>query len=82
MTVLDGVWTPIMSLPSRLHGDVGVTMDVYGHYLGREPLSGSLSSSMIWRRSLCARLVGRAGEDGGLLAIPASPRGRGGCRGS
>jgi hypothetical protein len=69
MTVPDGVWNSIMSLPIRLHGDVGVTMDAYGPDLGREFLSGSPSSSMIWRRSLCARLVGRAGEDDGCPVI-------------
>ena len=28
MTILDGVWTPIMSLPKRFHDNVGGTMDV------------------------------------------------------
>ncbi len=60
-----GVWTPIVSLPRLFHGDVGGTMDAYGPDLGRESLSGSPSSSMILRRSLCPRLVVRAGEDGG-----------------
>jgi hypothetical protein len=30
MTVPDGVWTPIMSLPILLHGDVEGTNDAYG----------------------------------------------------
>ncbi len=67
ITVLDGVWTPIMSLPSRFHGDVGGTKDAYGPDLGRESLSGSPFSSMIWRRLLCVRLARRAGDDGGLV---------------
>ena len=46
-----GVWTPIMSLPKRFHGDVGGTRDVYGSCLEMESLSGSPSSNMIWRRS-------------------------------
>ena len=65
MTVLEGVWTPIMSLPSRFHGDVGGTKDAYGHDPGMESLSRSPSSSIIWRRSLCACLGRRAGDDGG-----------------
>ncbi len=71
MIVPDGVWTPIMSLPNRFHGDVGGANDVYGPNLGREPLyvSGSPSSSMIWRRSLCPRLFGRVGKDGGCPPI-------------
>ena len=40
-------------------------MDAYGPYLGRESLSGSPSSNIIWRRSLCGHLSGRAGDDGG-----------------
>ncbi len=47
MTVFDGVWTPIMSLPSRFHGDVEGTKDAYGHDLGRESLSRSPTSDMI-----------------------------------
>ena len=65
MTDPDGVWTPIMSLPILFHGDVGGTNDAYGPVLGIESLSGSPSSSIIWRRSLCGRLGGRAGDDGG-----------------
>jgi hypothetical protein len=42
-----GVWTPIMSLPKRFHGDVGGTRDVYGSGLGMESRFGSPSSSMI-----------------------------------
>ena len=64
MTVPDGVWTPIKSLTRRFHGDVGETIVAYGHGMGMESLSRSPSSSIIWRRSLCVRLVGRAGEDG------------------
>ena len=47
------------------HGYVGGTRDAYGHDLGMEFLYGSPSSSIIWRRSLCGRLGGRAGNDGG-----------------
>ena len=66
MSVPDGVWTPIISPPSRFHGDVGGgAMDAYGQDMGRESLFGSPSSSMIWRRSLRYRLVGRVGYDGG-----------------
>ena len=65
MMVSDGVWTPIMSLHMRFHGDVGATRDAYGHDLGMESLFGSPSSSMIWRRSLCGCFVGRAGDEGG-----------------
>jgi hypothetical protein len=60
-----------MSLPSRFHGDVEGTRDAYGFDLG--------SSSMIWRRSLCARLVGRAGEDGGCPPIRPPLGGEGGA---
>ncbi len=35
--------------------------------MGRESLSGSLSSRMMWRRSECGRLVGHAGDDGAAL---------------
>ena len=65
MTVPDGVRIPIMSLPNRFHRDVGGTRDAYGPDLGRESLFGSPSSSMIWRRSPYARLVGWAYADGG-----------------
>jgi hypothetical protein len=61
----DGVWTPIMSLPTLFHGDVGGTRDTYSHDLGMESLSGSPSSRIIWRKSLCGRLSGRAGDKGG-----------------
>ena len=54
-----------MSLPSMFHGDVGGTKDAYGHDLDMESLFGSPSSSIIWRESLCGRLGGRAGDDGG-----------------
>ncbi len=53
-----------MSLPILFHGDVGGTIDAYGLALGMESLSGSPSSSIIWRRSLCGRLGRRAGDDG------------------
>jgi hypothetical protein len=61
-----------MSLPSLFHGDVGGTRYAYGPALGMESLSGSPSSSMIWRRSLCGRLGRRAGDGGGCppLWIP------------
>jgi hypothetical protein len=78
MIVPGGVWTPIMSLPNRFHGDVGGTRDAYGHDLGMESLSGSPSSCIIWKRSICMRLVGRAGEDGGgrKSGHPSGERGR------
>jgi hypothetical protein len=53
MTVPNGVWTPIASLPIRFHGNVGETKDAYELDLGRESLYGSPSSNMIWRRSIC-----------------------------
>ncbi len=59
-----GVWTPIMSLPKRFHGDVGGTRDVYGACLGMEFLPGSPSSKIICRESPCGRQVGRGGEEG------------------
>ncbi len=65
LTDLDGVWTPIMSLPILFHEDVGGPKDTYGPDLGMESLSGSPSSIIIWRRSLCGRLSGRVGDDGG-----------------
>ncbi len=65
MIIPDGVWTPIMSQPMRFHGNVEGTGDAYGPDLGMESLSRSPSSSMIWKRSLCGRLVGRAGDEGG-----------------
>ena len=65
MTVPYGVWTPIMSLPSRFHGNVGGTRNAYDPDMGMESLFGSPSSNMICRRSLFVRLDGRAGEDGG-----------------
>ncbi len=65
MTNSDGVWTPIMYLPIMFHGDVGETRDTYGPDLGMETLSRSPSSRIIWRRSLCGRLGGRAEDDGG-----------------
>ncbi len=72
-----GVWTPIMSLPRRFHGDMVGTRDAYGPNLSRDALSGSPSSSMIWMRSLCASLFGRAGEDGGCPPIRAPFGGEG-----
>ncbi len=48
ITVPDGVWTPIMPLPMRFHGNVGGgAVDVYGLDLGIESLSGFPSSTMI-----------------------------------
>ena len=64
MTIPDGVWTLIMSMPKRFHGDGGETRDAYGHDLGMESLSGFPSYSMIWRRSLCERLVRWVGDEG------------------
>ena len=64
MIKAEGVWTPIMSLPSLFHGDVGGTIDAYGPALGMESLFGSPSSSIIRRRLLCGRLGRRAGDDG------------------
>jgi len=61
----EGVLTPIMSLLSLFHGDVGGTIYAYGHVLGMESLSVPPSSCIIWRRSLCGRLGRRAGDDGG-----------------
>jgi hypothetical protein len=53
-----------MSMSILFHGDVGGTRDAYGHGLGMESLSGSPSSSSIWRRSLYGHLGGRAGDEG------------------
>jgi hypothetical protein len=77
-----GVWTAIMSLPKRFHGDVGGTRDVYGSDLGMESRSGSPSSNMIWRKSSCGRRVGRGGEEGGCppLRLPLVGVGKGGER--
>ena len=47
MTVPDGMWTSIMSLPIRVHGDVGETNVTCGVDLGRKSQSRSLSFSMI-----------------------------------
>jgi hypothetical protein len=68
----DGVWTPIMFLPERFHGDVGGTRDVYEPGLGMESRSGSPSSNMIWRKASCGRRVGRGREEGGCppLRLP------------
>jgi len=77
MIVLDGVWTPIMSQPIQFHGDVGGTRDAYGHDMGRESLFRPPSSNMIWRRSLCARLVERVGETGGCPPFRVSIGGEG-----
>ena len=65
-----GLWTPIMSVPSVFHADVVGTSETNGPSWGMESLSGSPSSVMIWRRFVCARRGGLAGEDGGgrLLA--------------
>jgi hypothetical protein len=67
-----GVWTPIMSLSNRFHGDVGGTKDAYGSVLGMESLFGSPSSNMIRRKSSCWRRVGRGGEEVGCppLRLP------------
>ena len=60
-----GLWTPIMSVPNVFHADVVDTSETYGPSWGMESLSGSPSSVMIWRRSVCARRGGLAGEVGG-----------------
>jgi hypothetical protein len=65
MTAPDRVCTTIMSLPRRIHIDVGETSVAYGLDQGREFMFGSPSFGNIRRRSLCVRLVGQAGEDGG-----------------
>ena len=57
-----------MSLPILFHGDVGGTKDAYSHDLGMESLFGSPSSNIIWRRLLCGRLGGQAGDDGGCMS--------------
>ena len=61
----EGVCNPIMGLPMVFQGEEGGTSVAYGPILGIESLSGSPSSKMIWRRSECARLLGRGGDDGG-----------------
>ncbi len=60
------VWTPIMCLPIVFYGEVGDTRETYDLGLDREFLYGLSSSIMMWRRSLCERLGGRAREDGGV----------------
>ncbi len=77
ITVPDGVWTPIMSLPSRPHEDARKSREAYRPDMGRESLSGSPSSSMICKISLFARLVERAGDDGGARhsGFPSGRRG-------
>ena len=65
MTVPVGVSTPIMSLSSWFYGDLGGIRDAYGSNMGKESLFGSPSFNTILRRSMCASLVGRAGDDGG-----------------
>ncbi len=69
-----GVWTLIMSLPKRFHGDVGGTWDVNGSCLGMESLSGSPSSNIICRETSCGRRLGRGGEEGVCPPFP-SPLG-------
>ena len=69
------LWTPIMSVPSVFHGDVGGMRDTYGPSRGMESLSGSPSSVMIWSRFVCTRRGGLAGEEGGFC------RRLGGCGG-
>jgi hypothetical protein len=64
---------PPLGEPRRLGGN----NDAYGPILGIDSLSGSPSSSIIWRRSLCRRLRKRAGDDGGVPALVIPPR-RGG----
>jgi hypothetical protein len=54
-----------MLLLRLLHGDEGGTKEAYGLDLGMESLSGLPSYVMMWRKSLCARRDGRAGDDGG-----------------
>jgi len=61
----EGVCNPIMGLPMVFQGEEGGTSVAYGPCLGRESLSGSPSTKMIWRRSDCARLLGHGGDDGG-----------------
>jgi hypothetical protein len=58
---LVGVLIPIMSLPILFHGDMGGTREGYGPDLGKKSLSESPSFIMRRRRSLCVRLVERAG---------------------
>ena len=53
-----------MSVPRVFHGDVVGTREAYGSLRGRESLSGSPSSVIIWSRSVCARRGERAGEEG------------------
>ena len=60
-----GVCTPIMHFPMVFHGKVGGAIEEYGALRGVESLPGSPSSTTIWRRPLCARWGGRAGEEGG-----------------
>ena len=59
----------MMFLPNLFHEDVCGTRVAYGPGLSKESLSVSLSSDMMWRWSLCVRLVGRAGEEGGALPL-------------
>ena len=72
MTVPVRVWRPIMSLLKLFQGEEGGDREAYGPGLGRESLAGSPSSKTMLKRSECARLVGRAGDDGGgpVLAVP------------
>ncbi len=55
-----------MFMPIVFHGKVGGTREAGVLGLGRDSLSGSPSSVMMWRRSFWGCLVGRAGEDGGV----------------
>ena len=72
MNVPEGVWSPIMCLPMLFEGEEGGTREAYDLGLGRESLSGSPSSKTMWRRSECARLVERAGDDGGVGVLVVS----------
>ncbi len=65
MIVPEGVCIPIICFPEVFHGEKGGTREAQGPALDSESMSGSPSSSTIWRRSVCGRLVGRAGDDGG-----------------
>ena len=64
MTVPEGVCIPIICFPEVFHGEKGGTREAYVPVLDSESLSGSPSSSTMWRRSECGRLMGRAGDDG------------------
>jgi len=54
-----------MYVPCVLHGKVDGTKEVHGPAIGIEYLSGSPSTVIIWRRSLCCRRGWWAGDAGG-----------------